>query len=84
MKNTVGVFYNHDWSFGKWSQIYLANELFKIPKNTFIINIHEYTTFIFPEWSQKLPFCEFSKILLKNLSPYGMKEMNSGKYSRFK
>ena len=39
MKNTVGVFNNY-WSFELSSQIYLVNELFKIPKNTFY---HEYS-----------------------------------------
>lgn len=40
MKNTVGVFNNHYWSIELSSQIYLVNELFKIPKNTFY---HEYS-----------------------------------------
>ena len=40
MKNTVGVFNNHYWSFELSSQIYLVNEPFKIPKNTFY---HEYS-----------------------------------------
>jgi len=40
IKNTVGVFYNHYWSFELCSQIYLVNELHKIPKNTFY---HEYS-----------------------------------------